>query len=209
MSYNWCFHSFDYDRFAFALVHSRKEIVDIVIAQQMEWRDSENEIQRFAAVGRRLVEKGFNYEYFESRDIKTVDMFAFAVFHVISDKIDLQSLSSAFLSPYVTSDLPSHLEKKSFWRKPQLIPADRLEYMYLPFFTHRGRRLGQTVPSACEYVALDLNETRALAREIEKYLASPEGQMLDAGHDNTIAQDFLGPVRAAIRSGKGLHAQLS
>ncbi|MEL7486065.1 MAG: hypothetical protein AAGJ87_02490, partial [Pseudomonadota bacterium] len=115
-----------------------------------------------------------------------------------------------FLSPGVTSELPSHLAPtKFFWSRPKPIDAEHREYAYLPLFTHYGRRLGEQTPSSCEYVALDAQETVELRREIEKFLTTPDGAALNRAFDNAIQNDFLGPAASAVKKEKSLHAQVS
>lgn len=209
MSYNWSFHSFDYDRFESALIHSRRKIVGAVIDEMRQFNFGPDEIERYSRAGRRLIESGFSYAGWAASDFEIVDRFVFNLFHTCAEEINFEPESSAFLSPYLTSDFPSHLQKRFFWSRPEPIPAENREYVFLPFFTHNGRRLGEQLPSDCEYVALDLHETRLLRAEIERFLSSADGHALDARFDNSIRNDFLGPVTAAIRKGKALHAQVS
>ncbi|MEM7613038.1 MAG: hypothetical protein AAF270_15240 [Pseudomonadota bacterium] len=79
----------------------------------------------------------------------------------------------------------------------------------MPFFTHLGRRLGQDLPSGCEYVALNTTEVAATEKELVKFLGTPHGRALDASNDENISRDFLGPVRSALKKGRALHAQVS
>lgn len=209
MSYNWSFHSFDYARFQQALTHSRQAMIDAVIREMRAFDDDPKFIERHVRVGQRLVENGFSYAGCPKAELEVVDRFVFEIFHVFSQEIGFEPESPEFLSPRVTSEFPSGVEKRFFWSRPKPVPADRRAYEYLPIFTHFGRRLGEQAPSPCEYVVLDPEETRRLKGEIETFLRTPEGGQLDAFYDNAIEKDFLVPVDVAIRKGKALHAQAS
>lgn len=209
MSYNWSFHSFDYDKFENALVHSRRKIVDAVIAEMRAFDNNPKATARHARIGEKLAGFGFSYEGWKESDFKSIDRFIFDLFHVCGAEISLQPESPEFLSPHVTSDLPTELTKRFIWSQPELLPAEQRTYRYLPFFALAGRRLGQQSPSPCEYVVLDPRETELLKAEIEKYLLTAEGEAHDAGCYNAIRKDFLGPVASTIRKRKALHAQLS
>ena len=210
MSYNWCFHSFDNDKFERALVESRQTIVDHVISEISEFGDySADEITQHKRIGQMILSKGIDYNELNKTDTKLMDRFAFDAFHAFGDAIDFTPESSEFLSPYVTSDLPSHLFKKHFFSRAKPIPASEREYFYLPFFTHLGRRLGQDVPSECQYVALNPKEVAAIEKELVTFLATDDGRALDESNDENISNDFLGPVRSALAKGRALHAQVS
>jgi len=207
MSYNWSFHSFDYAKFEHALTHSREKVVNAVVDEMRELDFKPNAIEPYIRVGRRVIESGFTYAGQPKGDLKYIDRFVSELFHVCGSEIDIQPESPEFLSPNVTAELPSDSQKQFFWSRPK--PSTEREYTYLPFFQHAGRRLGEQAPSACEYVALDLRETELLKNELEKFLASADGEQLDALHPNIIRRDFLGAVLTTIGKGKALHAQLS
>ncbi len=210
MSYNWCFHSFDYRAFKHALSQSRQKVVDDVIGEITEFGDyPQDEVRRYERIGERIVSSGFSYDGCDEADTKIMDRFIFDMFHTFGDEISFEPESSEFLSPYASADLPSHLYKKHFWSRPKPIETADREYFYLPFFTHLGRRLGQSEPSECEYVALEPAEVLSLRREIEKFLATPEGKALDASYDENLSRDFLEPVRSVLKKRKALHAQVS
>ncbi|MBC7770174.1 MAG: hypothetical protein H7124_15425 [Phycisphaerales bacterium] len=183
--------------------------MDAVVNEMRELDFKPDVIERYVRVGKRVVESGFAYDRRPSGDLKFIDQFVFELFHVCASEIDSQPESPEFLSPRVTAELPSYFQKQFFWSRPKPIPAADRDYIYLPFFHHAGRRLGQQVPSACEYIALELIETQALKDELEKFLASSEGEQLDALYPNTIRKDFLGPVLSALGKGKALLAKLS
>ncbi len=210
MSYNWCFHSFDHDKFERALIESRQIIVDEVITEINQFGDySSDEIAQHEHIGRRILAQGIVYDGLDKADTTIMDRFAFDAFHALDAEIAFTPESSEFLSPYVTADLPSHLVKKHFFSRARPIPESEREYFYLPFFTHLGRRLGQNVPSDCEYVALNPSEVGAIEKELEKFLATDEGRALNATNDENLSRDFLGPVRSALSKGRALHAQVS
>lgn len=209
MSYNWSFHSFDYDKLEHALLHSREKVVDAVLNEMRLFDCDPVDIERHAQVGKRLVDSGFSYDGWPTGDFKVIDRFVFDLFHVCASDIDFEPESVEFLSPSATVELPSFFQRRFFWSRPRPIPAESRDYFYLPFFQHNGRRLGEEIPADCEYIALDLQETHLLKRELEKFLASPEGQELDLLYDNNIRNDFLGPVLSAVSKGKALHGQLS
>jgi hypothetical protein len=164
MSYNWSFYSFDYGKLAHALTHSREKVVNAVVNEMRELNFKPDIIQRYVRVGKRLVDSGFAHDGQPSGDFKFIDQFIFELFHVCASDIDREPESSEFLSPRVTAELPSYFQKQFFWSRPKPIPAADRDYIYLPFFHHSGRRLGEQVPSACEYIALDLRETHLLKR---------------------------------------------
>lgn len=210
MSYNWCFHSFDHDAYVHALTHARNKIIDSVIDENNQFGDyPPAEMQRYQQVGAQILERGFRYDGLNKTETKIMDRYVFDSFHVLGDEIAFQPESHEFLSPYATSDLPSHLFRKRFWSRPQPIPKSEREYTYLPFFTHLGRRLNQDVPSECEYIALQQTEVVALEQELVKFLATDEGKVLDASYDGNLTNDFLGPVRTVLGKNRALHAQVS
>ncbi|MEL7311178.1 MAG: hypothetical protein AAFN07_06705 [Pseudomonadota bacterium] len=210
MSYNWCLHSFRYDKYVDALAEQRQRIVDAVLDEVNESDGyAATEVQRYIVVGREIIASGFSYDGLDATDTKVMDRFVFDSFHTLGDSIDFAPLSSEFLSPYVTSDLPSHLFKKHFFSRSRPIPEADREYFLLPFFTHLGRRLGQDMPSDCEYVALEPAEVVAIEKELVKFLGTDEGRSLDQSSDNNLSRDFLEPVRSALEAGCALHAQVS
>ena len=184
-------------------------MVSAVVNEMRELNFKPDLIERYVRVGKQVVESGFTYAGRPKSDLKVIDQFIFELFHVCASDIDGQPESPEFLSPRVTGELPSYFQKQFFWSPPKPIPAADRDYTYLTFFHHAGRRLGEQTPSACEYIALDLRETELLKNEIEKFLASSEGEQLDALYPDTIRKDFLGPVLSAIGKGKALHARLS
>lgn len=210
MSYNWCLHSFDYEAFVCALLNERQRIVDSVLDEINEFGGYPAvDVERHDRVGRLIVTQGFDYDRLDDTDYTVMDRFVFDAFHTLDDDIDFSPESSEFLSPYVTSDLPSHLYRKRFFSRPKPIPESEREYLYLPFFRHLGRRWRQNMPSDCEYVALDPSEVAAIEKELVKFLATPEGKNLDESNDKNISRDFLEPVRSVLAQGKALHAQVS
>lgn len=209
MSYNWSFHSFDYDKFEHALLHSREKVVDAVLSEIRQFTYDPVDFERHAQVGKRLVASGFAYGGWPTADFKIIDRFIFDFFHVCAADINFEPESPEFLSPSATVELPSFFQRRFFWSRPRPIPADKRDYFYLPFFQHGGRRLREEISADCEYIALDLQETHLLKRELEKFLASPEGQELDLLHGNNVRNGFLEPVLSATSKGKALHGQLS
>ncbi len=209
MSYNWSFHSFDYGKLEHVLTHSREKVVNAVVNEMRELNFKPDVIERYVRVGKSAVDSGFTYAGRPGSDLKVIDRFVFELFHVCASDIDSQPESPEFLSPTVTGELPSYFQKQFFWSRPKPIAAADRDYTYLTFFHHAGRRLGEQTPSACEYIALDLRETELLKNELEKFLASSEGEQLDALYPGTIQKDFLGPVLSALGKGKALYAKLS
>lgn len=208
MSYNWSFHSFDYGKFEHALAHSRAKVVNAVVDEMREVGFKASAIEPYVRVGKRVVESGFTYAGQPSGDLKYIDQFVFEIFRVCAADIDSTPESPEFLSPRVTSELPS-FPKQFFWSRPKPNPAADGEYAYLPFFNHAGRRLGEHSPFACEYIVLKLREVELLKGELEKFLASSEGEELEALHPNIIRKDLLGPVLSALGKGKALVGKLS
>ena len=209
MSYNWSFHSFDYGKLVHAMTHSREKVVNAVVNEMRELNFKPDVIERYVRVGKRVVDSGFTYAGRPKGDLKFIDQFVFELFHVCASDINREPESPEFLSPRVTAELPSYFQKQFFWSRPKPIHAANRDCTYLTFFHHAGRRLGEQTPSACEYIALDLRETELLKNELEKFLASSEGEQLDALYPNTVQKDFLGPVLSALGKGKALYARLS
>lgn len=209
MSYSWSFYSFDSGKLAHALTHSREKVVNAVVNEMRDSNFKPGVIERYVRVGKRVAESGFTYAGLPKDDLKFIDHLVLELFHVCASDIESEPESPEFLSPNVTAELPGYFQKQSFWSRPKpILPAYR-QYTYLPFFHHAGRRLGEQAPSACEYVVLDSRETVMLKNELEKFLASPEGEQLEALYINTLRNDFLGPVLSAIGKGKALYARLS
>ncbi|MEL7296903.1 MAG: hypothetical protein AAGJ86_04525 [Pseudomonadota bacterium] len=210
MSYNWCFHSYDDDAFEKALIHDRQRIVDAVLNEiGKSGGYPAKEIQQYERIAGHITARGFDYQGLAKADLPIMDRFVFDAFHTLGADISFTPESHEFLSPYVTTDLPSHLHKKHFFSKPKPIPAAEREYLYLPIFTHFGRRLDEEDPSECEYVALSVTEVASIEQELVKFLATPDGQALDEANDNNLSNDFLKPVQSALKKGKALHAQVS
>ena len=210
MSYNWCFHSYDDDAFEQALTHDRQRIVDTVLNEIGESGGySPKEIQHYERIADTIATQGFNYQGLAESDLPIMDRFVFDAFHTLGADIAFSPESHEFLSPYVAADLPSHLFKKHFFSRAKPIPPTEREYLYLPFFAHLGRRLGETTPSECEYVALNVSEVAHIEKELVKFLATPDGQALDQSNHETLSKDFLGPDRSAMKKGKALHAKVS
>ncbi len=209
MSYNWSFHSFDYEKFQYALAHSRRKVVDALVDELRASNNRSSDTERCARVGDRLVEQGFRYEGWPAGELKIVDSFVTHLFYSCADEIESQPESPEFLSPNVTAEFPTNVQKRTFWGRPKPVPAKTREYVYLPLFAESGRRLGQQVSFPCEYIILDAQETRSLRSEIEKFLASPGGQLLESEYLDSIQKDFLGPVASAVRKNKSFYARLS
>lgn len=209
MSYNWSFHSFDSGKLEHTLAHARERVVNAVVGEMRELGFKPNVIEQYVRVGKRALDSGFVYAGQPNSDLKVIDHFVFELFHICASDIDSVPESPEFLSPAITAELPSYFEKKSFWSRPKPIPEADRDYAYLPFFHHSGRRLGEQVPSACEYIAFDLRETQALKSELEKFLASSHGEELDGLYPDTLRRDLLGPVASAVGKGKSFYARLS
>ncbi|MEZ5973038.1 MAG: hypothetical protein R3C31_14605 [Hyphomonadaceae bacterium] len=183
--------------------------MNAVVNEMRELNFKPDVVERYVRVGKSVVDSGFTYAGQSKGDLKFIDQFVFELFHVCASDIDSQPESPEFLSPSVTGELPTYFQKQFFWSRPKPIPTAARDYTYLTFFHHAGRRLGEQTPSACEYIALDLRETELLKDELERFLASSEGEQLDALYPGTIRNDFLGPVLSALGKGKALHARLS